>query len=128
MDAILSAGDIGQETWYSVVTGCGVIVKVDQWSPGESGDLILQFPDKYWVQRTMAWHGAIAGGVYQVIVTDVMKQLPPLHTQYQVEVPFIQMDDSKPVNPGPPWILFQHPIDNRLPPLVGVPEVKCIIQ
>ena len=76
----------------------------------------------------MAWHGSIAGRVDKLLIAYVMEQLPPLHTQYQVEVPFVQVNDSQSVYLGPAWVLLQHAVDYGLPPLIGIAKLKGIVQ
>ena len=126
--AILPTRQIGQETRDSIIAGRGIIIKMDQGSSGEPGDFILHFTDEDWVQRAVTGHGAIAGWVYQIVVTDVVQELPPLHTEYKVEVPFIEVNNPEPMNLGLARILLQHAIDYGLPSLEGITEVQCIIQ
>ena len=126
--AILLASQVGQKARDSVVAGGGIIVEVNQWPSGEATYLVLQLSHKDWVKGAPTGHGPIAGRVHQVMVTDVVKELSPFDAEQQVEVPLIQVDDPESVDLWLTRILFEHGVDNAVPPVVGVSKLESIIQ
>jgi len=70
----------------------------------------------------------MAGLVDKLVVTNMVKEFPPLDTQDQIEIIFIQMYDSKAMDLGDAWILLEHGIDYDLPAGVGVAKRQSIVQ
>ena len=81
---------------------------MDQWFASQSAYFIFQFFDKHWISGGVAGHCSVTGRVDEVVITDMMQELAPFHTQYEVEVPFIQVYHSETVYSGFAFILFQH--------------------
>ena len=61
----------------SVKTGLGIIIKDDQWFPGEPGDFILQFfhEDSIWGTATL--DPSMRAGLNQAFVITIVEEFPP---------------------------------------------------
>ena len=89
--AILTAGQIDKEAGEPVITGCGIVVKVNQGKSGHSNNLIFNLSDKHWIKRGSSWNRAITRLVEHLIVHDMMQQGPPFNTEVKIEIPFINV-------------------------------------
>ncbi len=58
--AILATGHIHQEAGESIVTGCGVVIKMDKWKPSHADYFILHLANEHRVKRGFSWDRSIA--------------------------------------------------------------------